>query len=256
MSKKLVFSCQWLSAWLVHLFTATAAVMGLMTLICLHHHRYLSAMCWMLAAVLVDALDGTFARLLKVKTVLPELDGALLDNMVDFLNYVITPCFFLYIKPGLLPESAWGLSLSAVIISSAYQFCQVDAKTPDHFFKGFPCYWNIILFYMLMFNTPALVNQAVLLLLSLCVFIPIKYIYPSRLGQVIKSSVFRWGMYGLTLLYTLSFVWIFFSYPQPHPAALIISSVYAVFYVAMSFYYTFSAFFKFAFWRRSGIYHS
>jgi phosphatidylcholine synthase len=32
--------------------------------------------------------------------------------------------------------------------ASAYGFCQLDAKTGDHFFLGFPSYWNILAFYL------------------------------------------------------------------------------------------------------------
>ncbi len=49
-------------------------------------------------AVTIDAVDGTFARLVGVKEVLPIFDGALLDNIVDYLNYVVTPCFFILTK--------------------------------------------------------------------------------------------------------------------------------------------------------------
>ena len=41
---------------------------------------------------------------------------------------------------------AWLLWLP--LLASAYGFSQVNAKTPDGFFLGFPSYWNIIAFYL------------------------------------------------------------------------------------------------------------
>ena len=34
------------------------------------------------------------------------------------------------------------------LLASCYQFCRTDAKTDDHFFLGFPSYWNIVAFYV------------------------------------------------------------------------------------------------------------
>ena len=43
----------------------------------------------------------------------------------------------------------WGwLVASVVLLSSAYGFGSTDAKTSDHFFTGFPSYWNIVALYL------------------------------------------------------------------------------------------------------------
>lgn len=44
--------------------------------------------------------------------------------------------FFLLVKPGMLPADYVVPIIAAITITSAYQFCQDDAKTPDHFLKG------------------------------------------------------------------------------------------------------------------------
>ena len=116
------------------------------------------------------------------------MDGALLDNIVDFLNYVITPCFFLLVKPDMLPQDILCTIISAITITSAYQFCQADAKTPDHFFKGFPCYWNIAVFYMYILNTSTTFNALLLSLFCILIFVPVKYVYPSRLDYLTDSK--------------------------------------------------------------------
>ena len=38
------------------------------------------------------------------------------------------------------------------LLASAYQFCRVDAKTDDHLFLGFPSYWNIVAFYVVVLD--------------------------------------------------------------------------------------------------------
>src|SRR5690348_14709532 len=82
------------AGWLVHAFTASGAFVGLLALLAIHDNQLLKSFWFMIAAVVIDAVDGLFARLIKVKVVVPEIDGALLDNIVDFFNYTMVPAFF------------------------------------------------------------------------------------------------------------------------------------------------------------------
>lgn len=228
-----------LAAWVVHLITSLAAVVGFLTLVKIYNHEYMSAL-WLIAiAVLIDAIDGSFARLVNVKSLLPNIDGALLDNMVDYLNYVITPMFFIYIRPNMLPEPYALLIVSIVILTSAYQFCQSDAKTPDYFFKGFPCYWNIALFYFFIFETSATTNAWILILLSILIFVPIKYVYPSRLKFLTDSKILRILMHTYSALFGLSLAILLWQFPNTSTVWLAISLSYAVIYLYLSIYRTF-----------------
>ena len=59
----------------------------------------------MLVASLVDATDGTLARKVRVKEVLPEFDGRKLDDIIDFLTYTFLPLLLIW-RAGLFPEGA------------------------------------------------------------------------------------------------------------------------------------------------------
>lgn len=231
-------------AWSVHILTASTAFFGILTLLKIFQGEYLQALGLMALTVVIDAIDGSFARLVKVKQVLPCIDGALLDNIVDYLNYVITPCCFLMIKPGMLPENVAVWIVLFISMSSAYQFCQTDAKTPDHFFKGFPCYWNIVLFYMFIFNTSPITNAWILALLCVLVFVPVKYVYPSRLDYLTESIKLKVIMHLCSVLYAISAVFILITYPNIHPVWLLISLAYVFLYLALSFYRTYSPLIK------------
>lgn len=234
----------YLIAWGVHLFTASAAFFGILTLAKIYHHEYIQALWLMGLTVLIDAVDGSLARFVRVKSVLPHFDGTLLDNIVDYLNYVITPCFFLYAKPDMLPDG-WALwIIFAVCITSAYQFCQADAKTPDHFFKGFPSYWNIVLFYMFIFNSDMWTNFSILLLLSILVFVPVKYVYPSRLDYLTDSIFLKIVMHACSIIYGISAVFILMNYPQIETFWLSVSLAYVIMYLSLSFYRTYSPMIK------------
>jgi len=230
----------YLVAWAVHIFTASAACMGLLTLAKIYQHEYKAALWFMAIAVVIDAVDGTLARLVQVKTVLPKMDGALLDNIVDYLNYVITPCFFLFVKPDMLPPTVGLVIIMAIIITSAYQFCQADAKTPDHFFKGFPCYWNIVVFYLFIFDTSMIFNAVILGILCVLIFVPIKYVYPSRLDYLTDSKPCKYLMHIFSILYGICSAVILWNYPESNPLCMALSLGYIIMYLALSFYRTYS----------------
>src|ERR671928_302599 len=146
------------SSWLrlrasaVHLYTASGAVLTLLILVAAFNGDAVMALWLMLAALIIDSTDGLLARRFRVKELLPSFDGRRLDDIVDYMTYVLAPILLLW-SAGYLPDGPFGVALAAVpILASSYQFCRVDAKTgddarTDHFFLGFPSYWNIAAFY-------------------------------------------------------------------------------------------------------------
>src|SRR5207248_8855289 len=129
--------------------------------------------------VAIDSVDGTLARAVGVKRVLPFFDGTRLDDLVDYVTYVIVPALFL-LHMHVLPHRAAVAVALCPVLASAYGFCRTDAKTSDHYFTGFPSYWNVVAFYLYALDWPRAVNAAVVVLFSIAVFVPIRYIYPSR----------------------------------------------------------------------------
>ena len=231
---------QYLSAWAVHAFTASGTFVGVLTLTKIYQHDYVFALWLMGITIIIDAIDGTLARLAHVKTVLPHIDGALLDNIIDYLNYVITPCVFLLVKPDMLSPVYGIWIILAITLTSSYQFCQAEAKTPDHFFKGFPCYWNFAVFYMFIFNTSMTANALILTVLCVLIFVPVKYVYPSRLDYLTQSRKLKILMHSCSLLYGISSILTLWHYPQNEPVWLSISLGYVVMYLALSIYRTYS----------------
>src|SRR5689334_14576928 len=103
-----------LSAWLVHLYTASGAVASFFGVAAVLAGRYRDAFLWMVAATLVDASDGVFARLARVKDVLPAIDGSKIDDLVDYLTFVFLPVFLLH-HSGALP-AGWGWVVAAAVL--------------------------------------------------------------------------------------------------------------------------------------------
>lgn len=227
---------RWLG-WSIHAFTASGACFGLLSLYAIYQQQLYIAFWMMGIAILIDAVDGMFARMVNIKEVVPEIDGTLLDNIVDFVNYVIVPGFFL-LASDLLPDNWRWLCVIALIFASSYQFTQIDAKTHDHFFKGFPSYWNIAVFYLFCWNLDPIYNALILLGLSSLSFIPIKYVYPSRLDYLTNNKYLRFGMIFLTLLWGFATSGLLWLYPASNSFLVLISLGYVLFYIAISLYRT------------------
>ncbi len=219
------------SAWLTHLVTASSAVWGLLAILAITNEQWVQAFWFMAAAVLIDSFDGTLARRVDVKNVLPQIDGALLDNIVDYLNYVFVPVYFIYMA-GALPARFAVVGATLMLLSSAYQFSQADAKTDDHFFKGFPSYWNVLALYVFLLNLNPWVNLAIVTVFAVLVFVPIKYIYPSR-NSVQPRLMLSWG-----LLWGASCLFMLVQYPDYSPWVMWFSLSYVVYYHAVSLWVT------------------
>src|SRR5512134_2960160 len=127
-------------AWSVHLFTATGAIWGLLTVLAIFEQNWRAAILWIIIAMFVDGFDGMLARWFRVKEYAREIDGALLDNIIDYLNFVVVAALLLIKVPNLLPGGFEMLAAISILLTSAYQFTQTDAKTDNnsYFFKGFP----------------------------------------------------------------------------------------------------------------------
>jgi phosphatidylcholine synthase len=169
--------------WLVHALTASGAVVAFLALEAVIHGNLRGAFLWLVLATLIDSVDGVLARLADVKSRTPHFDGARLDDIVDYLTFVFVPAIAMHFN-GLLPQGPAGVVVvSTVLLSSAYGFSREDAKTADHFFTGFPSYWNIVAVYVAACGLAPDVNAAILLVLAALVFVPIGYVYPSRTPQ-------------------------------------------------------------------------
>jgi phosphatidylcholine synthase len=169
-----------LAAWLVHAYTTSGVVLALLMVHFSYQGEVRTVLWLFFVAMIVDGSDGMLARKLRVKEVVPEFDGALLDNIVDYITYAFAPLVLLW-ATGYLPDGAWGgIVASLPLVASCYQFCRSDAKTDDHFFLGFPSYWNIAAFYVIVLEVSVATTTVLLLVLTVLIFVPVKYVYPSR----------------------------------------------------------------------------
>jgi phosphatidylcholine synthase len=215
--------------YLAHLYTATGALLGFLALVAVAARDFRQAFLWLFAAAVVDASDGWLARRLKVAQRLPDFNGARLDDVVDYVTYVFVPAYLLFGSGALSPSYAL-LVVGAVLLASLYGFAQEDAKTPDHFFTGFPSYWNIVALYVYVLEWPSWANTLILVTLCGLVFVRTTYVYPSRM-PVLKSLTIWAGLVWATLL-----LWIVWKLPVRSTTTVAISLVFPFYYALLSIY--------------------
>ncbi|MBW2240759.1 MAG: CDP-diacylglycerol O-phosphatidyltransferase [Deltaproteobacteria bacterium] len=212
-------------AWAVHAFTASGAVAALLAVLAAARGDFQASALWMLVSLSIDAVDGSLARKVGVSVWLPDFDGRRLDDIVDFLGYVFVPALFL-VWTDSIPH--WGFA-ALPILASAYGFSQGDAKSDDHFFVGFPSYWNVVAIYAWALPISQAVTVGWLIFLSIAVFVPLKYLYPSHMRYLFWTT--NLGAGAWTCVVAAGIAW-----PEKlaHLHLIELSLLYPAYYIAVS----------------------
>jgi len=194
-----------IAAWAIHALTAAGAVLALLALAAVESGRAREALVWLLAALVIDGVDGTLARHARVSERLPRIDGPALDLVVDYLTYVFVPAWFLW-RLGAFPPPV-ALPLTALILLSAlYTFARRDMKTSDGYFRGFPALWNVVALYLYVAAPPPWLAAAVAIVLIVMTFAPVHVVHPFRVrdfGMGPPAAASIWGLATLSLLLPL-----------------------------------------------------
>ena len=216
----------------VHLYTASGSVLALLIVLAAFDGDVAAALWLGLAALWIDGTDGMLARRFRVKETIPWFDGARMDDIVDYLTYVFAPVVLLWTTDR-LPHGAIGWVVAALpLLASCYQFCRVDAKTADHFFLGFPSYWNVVAFYVIVLDVGQTGVAIALVVLTVLVFVPVRYVYPSRTNRLRGLNLALAGIWLVTYAVLLA------QYPDPNPVVAALSLGYLAYYVGISVYLT------------------
>ncbi len=221
-------------AWCVHLYTALGlvAAAGIAVLIVRGGDSSFHAALWlMLVATLIDSTDGWLARRARVKEFAPSFDGRRLDDLIDFQTYTSLPLLLIWRAEILTGAQSWWLLLP--LVASAYGFSQVNAKTDDGFFLGFPSYWNIVAFYLYLLRPPAWVSLALIIALSLLTFVPWRYLYPSQRAPYSRLTNL------LAVIWVASLLMILARWPGESRWLILVSLTFPLYYMLISWSLTF-----------------
>lgn len=169
----------YLRAYFVHLLTASGAVFSMLAMLAAVDAQWSLMFVWLMVAFFVDGIDGPLARKYNVKKNAPEIDGVLLDLIIDYLTYVFIPAFALF-ESDLLPGWTGWICIIVITFGSALYFADTRMKTKDNSFSGFPGCWNMVVLVMFAIEPNFWIILALVSSLTVTMFFPLKFIHPVR----------------------------------------------------------------------------
>jgi phosphatidylcholine synthase len=179
---------------------------------------------WLVVAFAVDGIDGPLARRYHVKHHAPQIDGVLLDLIIDYLTYVFIPAYALFAS-GLLPGWTGWIAIIVITYASGIYFADTRMKTKDFSFSGFPACWNMVVLVLFALKPNFWVALVVVVLLAAMMFTRVKFIHP------VRTARWRWLTLPMALAWTFFAGWA--AWVDFHPQSwahwgLVVTSIYLV----------------------------
>jgi phosphatidylcholine synthase len=210
---------------MVHAYKALGGLIGMFALFAAAEGRIERAFLLLIVTMLIDATDGILARIVRVREALPDFDGAMMDNVIDVLTFVWVPVFIIW-REHLTPDPLW---IIAPILAALYAYGQINMKTEDSFFLGFPSYWNVVALYLYWLQPEPIFAVLIIVAPAILTFIPTRYLYPSK-NQILWKTTWGLGAIWVALVIYL------LAQKNPQSTLIWFSLFYPIYYMAASFY--------------------
>lgn len=199
--------------WAVHFFTMSGLLWASLAILALFHGSLKMMWLWLAVALVVDGVDGTLARRVRIKEAVPWFDGSVTDIIIDYLTWTFIPVAFMYLHLPLGPRPLAGVLALVALVSSLFCYANEGEKSADNYFVGFPAAWNVAAVMMWLLHSPAVVNILCTVLLAVLTLVPTHYAHPMRVVR--RRSL----LITLVLAWLAATVWMVAVYPhRPLPA--------------------------------------
>jgi phosphatidylcholine synthase len=191
------------AAFAVHIFTALGAACALLALLAAVRSEWRGMFIWLGIALIIDGVDGTFARRLRVAELLPRWSGDVLDLVVDILTYVFVPAYAL-VNSGLLPPSLATVLGAVIVVTGSLYFADRNMKTSDYYFRGFPALWNVAAFYLFLLKPAPWLSALAVIALAVLTFVPFHVIHPMRITHLRLLTFVAMAIWALLALWAVA----------------------------------------------------
>jgi len=172
-------------SWATHIFTTTGMLCAMTSMVNILNGNPAQALVWLMAAQVIDGVDGPIARYVNVKKYTPVIDGNILDLVVDYVTCVVVPILFA-VRFNLLPVHFEIILSSAVIMTSAIWFSRKDIETKDMWFRGFPTAWNLVVTVLWLIGASQALNAGIFI-----VFIVLTMMPAAKFAHLLSAPQFR-----------------------------------------------------------------
>ena len=204
MKKNLHINIHVIKAYLVHLLPGTGILMSFFSIISILNEAKLLTFLFLIIALFIDVIDGNLARKYNVKKFCPNIDGMMLDTIVDYINYVFIPCIIIY-KFNYVPEQFEIIVPILILCISLFSFSYLKIMTENYLYIGFPSIWNVIVIYLSILDLNIWNNLFIFFILIILKIIPIKVIHPMRYkNNKRKNSIIALGLIFISLVLLLN----------------------------------------------------
>lgn len=184
----------------IHALTVTGILAGMASLIAVLNSEPTRAIVWMMLAVVIDGIDGPIARRWLTDSEVPRFDGYILDLVIDYVTCVLVPCAFMWqfavVNHGITGQ----LTVAAVLGTAALWFSQTNMENEEHWFRGFPAAWNLVIPTLWLLGERPEFNILVCIGLSVLTLSTIEFPHTIRVGR------FRYINVGVTSLWIVSLI--------------------------------------------------
>lgn len=205
-----------LCAWGVHIFTMTGLACATLALLSLIEHRINLMWLWLGISLVVDGIDGTLARKVRVKEVLPWFDGGILDILIDYITWTFIPAIFMYTHLPMGPKPLAGILAVLILTSSTLCYANEHWKSSDYYFYGFPAAWNIVAVILYVLNANEVWTIGVTTLCIILTIVPSYWTHPFRVKRFMPINI------AAIIMWIGSVAWLVATHPtRPLPALII-----------------------------------
>ena len=187
----------------VHVLTASGAGLALIALLAAVRGAFDVMFLCLGVALIVDGIDGTLARAIKVTELVPRWSGEILDLVVDFVTYVFVPAYAIA-AGGLLPPWLGAAAGIVIVMTGAIYFADRRMKTADNYFRGFPALWNVVAFYLFVLKPAPGLTAGIVALFAVLTFVPFKFLHPFRVARLRMVSMGALVLWSLLAAYALA----------------------------------------------------
>lgn len=189
-------------AFSVHILTASGSFLAFLGVVAAAEQRFVDMFWWLGLALAVDGIDGPIARKVRVKEVLPNWSGDTLDNVIDYVTYVLLPAFALY-ESHMIGVPWSFVAAGLIVVSSAIYYADMGMKTEENFFSGFPVVWNMVVFTLFVIKASEVTAFTVVAVSVFLTFLPINFLHPVRVKRLrpLNLAVFAvWSVLSIIAL--------------------------------------------------------
>ena len=189
-------------AFSVHILTASGSFLAFLGVVAAAEKHFVDMFWWLGLALFVDGIDGPIARKVRVKEVLPNWSGDTLDNIIDYVTYVLLPAFALY-QSDMIGEPWSFVAAGAIVVSSAIYYADTGMKTEEYFFSGFPVVWNMVVFTLFVIGATETTASILVFVSVVLTFLPINFLHPVRVKRLRRMNILVLVIWSALSIYAL-----------------------------------------------------